>query len=88
MGVTPATTELHQPASKSLPHERIRGKREGICLPDAGPKGEKALYKVQLSEEGQKITPKTQSRGAGSRAASHLICNQTPAYIRGSGPLA
>jgi hypothetical protein len=49
--VTPATTGLHQPASRSLPHERIRGKREGICLPDAGPKGEKVLYKVQLSEE-------------------------------------
>jgi hypothetical protein len=48
-GVTPATTGLHQPASKSLPHERIRGKREGICLPDAGPREEKALYKVQLS---------------------------------------
>jgi hypothetical protein len=40
------------------------------------------------TKEGQKITPKMQSRGAGSRAASHLICNQTPAYIRGSGPLA
>jgi hypothetical protein len=51
MGVTHATTKLHQPASKSLPHERIRGKREGICLQDAGPKGEKALYKVQSSEE-------------------------------------
>jgi hypothetical protein len=53
--------------------------------------GEKALYKVQSSEEeeeGQKITPKTQPQGAGSRAAGHLICNQTPAYIRGSGPLA
>jgi hypothetical protein len=50
MGVTPTTTRLHQLASRSLPHERIRGKRKGICLPDAGPKGEKALYKVQLSE--------------------------------------
>jgi hypothetical protein len=25
--------------------------------------------------------------GAGSRTASHLTCNQTSAYIRGSGPL-
>jgi hypothetical protein len=40
------------------------------------------------TEEGQTITPKMQPRGAGSRAAGHLICNQTPAYIRGSGPLA
>jgi hypothetical protein len=87
----PTTIGLHQPASRSLPHERIRGKREGICLPDAGPKGEKALYKVHYqkrTEEGQKITPKMQPRGAGSPAAGHLTCNQTPAYIRGSGPLA
>jgi hypothetical protein len=48
-GVTPTTTGLHQPASRSLPHERIRSKREGICLPDAGPRGQKALYKVPLS---------------------------------------
>jgi hypothetical protein len=40
------------------------------------------------TEEGQKIMPKTQPRGAGSRAAGHLTCNQTPTYIRGSGPLA
>jgi hypothetical protein len=26
-------------------------------------------------EEGQKITPKTQPRGVGSRAAGHLTCN-------------
>jgi hypothetical protein len=39
------------------------------------------------TEEGQKITPKTQLRGASSRAAGHLTCNQTPAYIRGFGPL-
>jgi hypothetical protein len=51
MGMMQATSGLHQPASKSLPHERIRGKREGICLPDAGPKGEKALYKVQSSDK-------------------------------------
>jgi hypothetical protein len=25
--------------------------------------------------------------GAGSRSDRHLTCNQTPAYIRGSGPL-
>jgi hypothetical protein len=37
---------------------------------------------------GQEITPKTQPRGAGSRAAGHLTCNQTPTYIRRSGPLA
>jgi hypothetical protein len=54
-------------------------------------KGEMRFIKCnrqKRTEEGQKITPKTWPRGAGSRAAGHLICNQTPAYIRGSGPLA
>jgi hypothetical protein len=50
-GVTPATTGLHQPEGRSLPHERIRGKREGICLPDASPRGQKALYEAPLPEE-------------------------------------
>jgi hypothetical protein len=76
-GVMPATTGLHQPASRSLPHERIRGKRRLI------------KYNCQGGTEvGQEITPKTQPRGAGSRAAGHLNCNQTPTYIRGFGPLA
>jgi hypothetical protein len=78
MGVTHATTGLHQPASKSLPHERIRGKREGICPPDAGPRGKRCFIKCNCqkrTEEGQKIMPKTQPRGAGSRGAGHLICN-------------
>jgi hypothetical protein len=64
-GMTQATSGLHQPASNSLPHERIRGKREGICLPDAGPRGERRFIKCNRQtriEEGQKITPKTQPR--------------------------
>jgi hypothetical protein len=50
--MTPATPGLHQPASRSLPHERIRGKREGICLPDAGPRGERRFIKLLLSGQG------------------------------------
>jgi hypothetical protein len=64
-GMTQATYRLHQPASKSLPHERIRGKREGICLPEAGPRGERRFIKCHRqtrTEGGQKITPKTQPR--------------------------
>jgi hypothetical protein len=41
--VTPATLGLHQPTGKSLPHERIRGRAEGICLEDAGPRGKGTL---------------------------------------------
>jgi hypothetical protein len=88
MGMTQATSKLHQPAIKSLPHERIRGKREGICLPDTGPRGKRRFIKCCRQTrigQGQRITPKTQPRR--SRLASHLTCNQTPAYIRGSGPL-
>jgi hypothetical protein len=64
-GVTHATTRLHQPASKSLPHERIRGKRKGICLPDAGPRGKRRFIKCNRqtrTEQGQKITSKMQPR--------------------------
>jgi hypothetical protein len=86
--MTQATSRLHQPASKSLPHERIRGKREGICLPDADPRGKRRFIKCHCqtrTEEGQKIMPMTQPWR--SRTAGHLTCNQTPAYIRGSRPL-
>jgi hypothetical protein len=43
MGVTQATPRLDQSASRSPPHERIQGKREGICFLDAGPKGKATL---------------------------------------------
>jgi hypothetical protein len=49
--VTPATLGLHQPTGRSLLHERIRGRAEGICLGDAGLRG-KALYKVVSVEQG------------------------------------
>jgi hypothetical protein len=37
---------------------------------------------------GHEITSKTKPRGAGNRVVGHLNCNQTAAYIRGSGHLA
>jgi hypothetical protein len=89
-GMTQATSRLHQPASRSLPHERIRGKREGICLPDAGPRGQRRFIKChrQTRSQGARGSRRRRSHGgADSQAAGHLTCNQTPAYIRGSGPL-
>jgi hypothetical protein len=82
------TLGLHQPASRSLPHERIRGKREGICLPDAGPRGERRFIKLLLSGQGPG-GPEDHAEDVATEepAAGHLTCNQTPAYIRGSGPL-
>jgi hypothetical protein len=50
----------------------------------------KALYKVAIVRRGvrgQRITPRTQPRRTGSQAAGHLTYNQTPTYLRGSGPL-
>jgi hypothetical protein len=89
-GIMPATPGLHQPASRSLPHERIRGKREGICLPDAGPRGKRRFIKCHCqtrTEEARGSRRRRSHGGAGSRAAGHLTCNQIPAYIRGSGPV-
>jgi hypothetical protein len=41
--VTLAMPSLHQSMSRSLHHERIRGRTEGICLGDAGPRGKGTL---------------------------------------------
>jgi hypothetical protein len=49
--------------------------------------GEKALYKAWSSERARGSRRGCSHRGAGSRPNRHLTCNQTPAYIRGSGPL-
>jgi hypothetical protein len=46
---------------RTLPHDRIQGKRESICLPDADPR-EKVLYKAELSEQGEGIMPRTWPR--------------------------
>jgi hypothetical protein len=89
-GMTQATSELHHPASRSLLHERIRGKREGICLQDAGPRGERYFTKLPPSDKGSGARGsrrRCSHGGASSQAAGHLTCNQTPAYIKGSGPL-
>jgi hypothetical protein len=53
-------------------------------------KGERHFIKLPSSDEESEASGSRQGRsrgGAGSRAADHLTCNQTPAYIRGSGPL-
>jgi hypothetical protein len=52
--------------------------------------GGKALYKVAIVRQGVRgwrAMPRPQLRRTGSWAAGHLTCNQTPSYIRGSGPL-
>jgi hypothetical protein len=61
--MTQATSRLHQPASKSLPHERIRGKREGICLPDAGPRGKRHFIKCHRQTRTEEA-PEDHAEGA------------------------
>jgi hypothetical protein len=50
-------------------------------------KGESHFIKWLSSEGARGSRRRCSHGGAGSRAADHLIYNQTPAYIRGSGPL-
>jgi hypothetical protein len=55
-------TGLHQPASKE-PSPRKDLRQKGRHMPPrCQSKGKKALYKVQSSDEGQRMTPKMQPR--------------------------
>jgi hypothetical protein len=51
-------------------------------------KGESHFIKWLQSERARGSCRRRSHGGASSLAAGHLICNQTPAYIKGSGPLA
>jgi hypothetical protein len=54
------------------------------------PKGKRHFIKLPSSDKESESSGSRQDRshgGAGSRAAGHLTCKQTPVYIRGSGPL-
>jgi hypothetical protein len=53
-------------------------------------KGERHFIKLPSSDKESEASGSRQDRssgGADSRAAGHLTCKQTPAYIKGSGPL-
>jgi hypothetical protein len=53
-------------------------------------KGKRHFIKVPSSDKESEASGSRQDRshgGAGSRAAGHLTCNQTPTYIKGSRPL-
>jgi hypothetical protein len=53
-------------------------------------KGKRHFIKLPSSDKESEASGSRQDHshgGADSRAASHLTYNQTPAYIRGSGPL-
>jgi hypothetical protein len=86
-GVMQATPRLDQSASKSLSHEKSKEKRRAYASKMPVQRGSHFI-KWLLSEGARGSRRGCSHGGAGSRAAGHLICNQTPAYIKGSGPLA
>jgi hypothetical protein len=57
------------------PRCRSKGKRHFIQLPSSDKESEASGSRQDRSRG-----------GAGNRAADHLTCNKSPAYIRGSGP--
>jgi hypothetical protein len=70
-----AMTGLHQPAIKEPSPRKDPRQKGGHMPPRCRSKGERCFIKCDRHE------------GADSRTDGHLTCNQTPAYIRGSGPL-
>jgi hypothetical protein len=50
-------------------------------------KGERRFIKHDRESRARESRQGRSHRGAGSQMNCQLTCNQTPAYIRGSGPL-
>jgi hypothetical protein len=77
-----------QPISdrRPFPMAGSEAKREGICLPDAGP-GKRHFVKCLCQSRARGSCQGRHHRGAGSRSNRYLTCNQAPTYIRGPGPL-
>jgi hypothetical protein len=79
------------PTSEQEPSPRKDPRQKGEDLPPrCRSKGESHFIKWLPSDKESEASGSRQDRGhggAGSRAAGHLTCNRTPAYIKGSGPL-
>jgi hypothetical protein len=78
-----------QPISEqeSSPQKNLRQKG-GHMPPRCRSKEESHFIKWLPSEGARGSCERRSHGGAGCRAAGHPICNQTPAYIKGSGPIA
>jgi hypothetical protein len=86
-GVMHATTGLHQPASEE-PSPRKDPRQKGEHMPPrCRSKGERRFIKCDHQSRARGSRQRRSHGGASSRTAGHLTCNQTPTYIRGSGPL-
>jgi hypothetical protein len=78
-GVTSATTGPSQSAIEDPSPRRDLRQKGGHMPPRCRSRG-KALYKAPLSEQGQRITPRTWQRRSGSQPNRHLTCNQAPVW--------
>jgi hypothetical protein len=84
----PATLGLHQPTGNTLLHERIQSRGGGICSRDASPRDKGTLYSgLRLDRGPEDSRAHLKTAAMEEPAAGHLNCDQTPAYIRGPGPL-
>jgi hypothetical protein len=86
-GVMHATTGLHQPAIKEPSPRKDQRQKGGHMPPRCRSKGERRFIKCDRQSRARGSRRGHSHRGAGSRTDGHLTCNQTPTYIRGSGPL-
>jgi hypothetical protein len=79
------------PISGQDPFPRKDPRQNGGHMPRrCQSKGERHFIKLPSSDKESEDSKPRQDHsrgGADSRAAGHLTCNQTPAYIRGSRPL-
>jgi hypothetical protein len=86
-GVTHATTGLHQPGIKEPSPRKDLRQKEGHMPPRCRSKGERHFIKCDRQSRARGSRQGRSHGGASSRTDGHLTCNQTPAYIRWSGPL-
>jgi hypothetical protein len=86
-----ASNTWSPPISRQEPFPQKDSRQNGGHMPQrCRSKGERHFIKLPSSNKESEDSKPRQDRsrgGAGSRAAGHITCNQTPAYIRGSRPL-
>jgi hypothetical protein len=86
-GVTNATTGLDQLAIKEPSPRKDPRQKGGHMPPRCRSKGERRFIKRDRQSRARGSRQGRIHGGAGSWTNCHLTCNQTPVYIRGSGPL-
>jgi hypothetical protein len=87
MGVTNVMTGLNQSAIKEPPPQKDLRQKGGHMPPRCRSEGERRFIKCDRQSRARGSRRGRSHGGAGIRMNRHLTYNQTPAYIRGSGPL-